>query len=60
MIEEFKKKVEVCLDTTAADCAQLLHDLFGQCLQGAAATKWAAVLDQFPIVPCTNITFKEV
>eukprot|EP00957_Ditylum_brightwellii_P117999 8999837-Ditylum_brightwellii.AAC.1 len=29
------------------------------CLQGAASTKWTAVLDQFPVATCTNITFKE-
>eukprot|EP00957_Ditylum_brightwellii_P198633 15139107-Ditylum_brightwellii.AAC.1 len=28
-IEEFKKKIKVCLDTTAADHAQRLHNLFG-------------------------------
>eukprot|EP00957_Ditylum_brightwellii_P024199 1825236-Ditylum_brightwellii.AAC.1 len=47
-IEEFKKKIKVCLDDTATDHAKRLHALFGQCLQGAAATKWAAMLDQFP------------
>eukprot|EP00957_Ditylum_brightwellii_P129380 9869802-Ditylum_brightwellii.AAC.1 len=41
-IEEFKKKMKVRLDTTATDHAQRLHNLFGQCLQGAAATKWTA------------------
>eukprot|EP00957_Ditylum_brightwellii_P151410 11530252-Ditylum_brightwellii.AAC.1 len=30
-----------------------------KCLQGAAATKWTAVLNPFPITTCTNITFKE-
>ena len=27
-----------------------LHDLFGRCLQGKAATKWAAVLSKQPAV----------
>eukprot|EP00957_Ditylum_brightwellii_P077046 5854855-Ditylum_brightwellii.AAC.2 len=56
---EFKKKIEVRLDTTSVDHAQRLHNLFGKCLQGAAATKWTAILDQFPVATCTNITFKE-
>eukprot|EP00957_Ditylum_brightwellii_P154348 11745283-Ditylum_brightwellii.AAC.1 len=58
-IEEFKKKIVVHLDATAADHAQRLHDLLGQCLHGAAATKWTAMLDQFPVATCTDITFKE-
>eukprot|EP00957_Ditylum_brightwellii_P052779 4001061-Ditylum_brightwellii.AAC.1 len=58
-IDEFKKKIEVSLDATVTDHAQRLHDLFEQCLQGAAATKWTAVLDQFPVSTCTDITFKE-
>eukprot|EP00957_Ditylum_brightwellii_P051923 3938746-Ditylum_brightwellii.AAC.1 len=41
------------------DHAQRLHNLFGQYLQGAAATKWTAVLDQLPVATRTNITFKE-
>eukprot|EP00957_Ditylum_brightwellii_P148050 11272484-Ditylum_brightwellii.AAC.1 len=59
MIEEFKKKIEVCLDAITTDHALRLHNLFGQCLQGAAMTKWTAVLDQFPVATCTNLTFKE-
>eukprot|EP00957_Ditylum_brightwellii_P031329 2374938-Ditylum_brightwellii.AAC.1 len=59
MIEEFKKKIEVRLDAIITDHAQRLHNLFGQCLQGAASTKWTAVLDQFQVTTCTNITFKE-
>ena len=47
------------LDPTTADHLQRLHDLSGQCLQGAAATKWTAVLDKFPVATCTDITFKE-
>eukprot|EP00957_Ditylum_brightwellii_P123340 9404580-Ditylum_brightwellii.AAC.1 len=47
------------LDPTAADHLQRLHDLFGQCLQGAATTKWTAVLDKFPVATGTDITFKE-
>eukprot|EP00957_Ditylum_brightwellii_P109492 8350713-Ditylum_brightwellii.AAC.1 len=41
-IEAFRKKIVSCLDLTATDHPQRLHDLFGQCLQGAAATKWTA------------------
>eukprot|EP00957_Ditylum_brightwellii_P074220 5639445-Ditylum_brightwellii.AAC.1 len=41
------------------DHTQRLHNLFGQCLQGTAATKWTAMLDQFPVANCTGITFKE-
>eukprot|EP00957_Ditylum_brightwellii_P167877 12779164-Ditylum_brightwellii.AAC.1 len=41
------------------DHAKRLHNLFGQCFQGAAATKWTAVLDKFPVNTCTDITFKE-
>eukprot|EP00957_Ditylum_brightwellii_P006296 477757-Ditylum_brightwellii.AAC.1 len=59
MIKEFRKNIVPCLDPTAADHLQRLHDLFGQCLQGAAATKWTAVLDKFPLATRTNITFKE-
>eukprot|EP00957_Ditylum_brightwellii_P046650 3540579-Ditylum_brightwellii.AAC.1 len=58
-IEEFCEKIMACLDSTAADHPQRLHDLFGQCLQGAAATKWIAVMDRFPVAMRTNITFKE-
>eukprot|EP00957_Ditylum_brightwellii_P086848 6610427-Ditylum_brightwellii.AAC.1 len=58
-IEEFTKKIKVHLDATAANHAQTLHNLFGKCLQGAAATKWTATLDQFPVATRTNITFKE-
>eukprot|EP00957_Ditylum_brightwellii_P101497 7734581-Ditylum_brightwellii.AAC.1 len=58
-IEEFKKKIKVCLDATATNYAQRLHNLFWQCLQGATATKWTAVLDQFPVAACTDTTFKE-
>eukprot|EP00957_Ditylum_brightwellii_P079894 6076623-Ditylum_brightwellii.AAC.1 len=59
MINEFRKKIVAHLDSTAADHLQRLHDLFGQCLQGAAATKWITVLDKFPVATRTNITFKE-
>eukprot|EP00957_Ditylum_brightwellii_P045132 3422007-Ditylum_brightwellii.AAC.1 len=58
-IKEFRKKIVPCLDPTATDHLQRLHNLFGQCLQGAAATKWSAVLDKFPVATRTNITFKE-
>ena len=58
-LKEFKKKIEVCLDNTTTYHAKRLHNLFGQCLQGAAATKWTAMLDQFPVATHTNITFKE-
>eukprot|EP00957_Ditylum_brightwellii_P098543 7506694-Ditylum_brightwellii.AAC.1 len=58
-IEEFRKKIVAHLDSTAADHLQRLHNLFGQCLQGAVATKWIAVLDKFPVATCTDITFKE-
>eukprot|EP00957_Ditylum_brightwellii_P107403 8195275-Ditylum_brightwellii.AAC.1 len=58
-IEEFRKKIVPRRDPTAADHPQRLHNLFGQCLQGVAATKWTAVLDKFPVVTCTDITFKE-
>eukprot|EP00957_Ditylum_brightwellii_P102180 7789289-Ditylum_brightwellii.AAC.2 len=58
-IKEFRKKIVPCLDPTVADHPQRLHDLFSQCLQGAAATKWTAVLDKFPVATRTNITFNE-
>eukprot|EP00957_Ditylum_brightwellii_P042264 3201243-Ditylum_brightwellii.AAC.1 len=54
-----RKKIKVCLVATATDHAQRLHDLFEQHLQGSAATKWTAMLDQFSITTCTNITLKE-
>eukprot|EP00957_Ditylum_brightwellii_P030380 2301102-Ditylum_brightwellii.AAC.1 len=44
-IKEFRKKIVPRLDHTATDHPQKLHNLFDQCLQGAAATKWTAVLD---------------
>eukprot|EP00957_Ditylum_brightwellii_P039687 3002483-Ditylum_brightwellii.AAC.1 len=44
-IEEFRKKIVAHLDSTAADHPQRLHNLFSQCLQGATATKWIAILD---------------
>eukprot|EP00957_Ditylum_brightwellii_P140873 10731094-Ditylum_brightwellii.AAC.1 len=58
-IEEFKKKIKVHLDATTADHAKRLHNLFGQCLQGAVATKWTAVLNKLPVTTCVDITFKE-
>eukprot|EP00957_Ditylum_brightwellii_P192480 14654817-Ditylum_brightwellii.AAC.1 len=48
-IDKSKKKIEGCLDNMATDYAKRLHNLFRQCLQGAAATKWTAVLDTFPV-----------
>eukprot|EP00957_Ditylum_brightwellii_P120802 9213975-Ditylum_brightwellii.AAC.1 len=30
MIKEFRKKIAACLDSTAADNLQRLHNLFGQ------------------------------
>eukprot|EP00957_Ditylum_brightwellii_P148144 11279168-Ditylum_brightwellii.AAC.1 len=53
-IEEFRKKFVACLDSTATDYLQRLHNLFSQCLQGAAANKWIAVLDKFPVVTWTR------
>eukprot|EP00957_Ditylum_brightwellii_P022556 1701751-Ditylum_brightwellii.AAC.1 len=58
-IKEFRKKIVACLHPTAADHPKRLHNLFDQCLQGAAATKWIAVMDKFPVAMRTNITFKE-
>eukprot|EP00957_Ditylum_brightwellii_P202595 15330855-Ditylum_brightwellii.AAC.1 len=59
MIKEFRKKIVPRLDSTTADHSQRLHNLFGQCLQGAVATKWIAALDKFPAAIRTDITFKE-
>eukprot|EP00957_Ditylum_brightwellii_P196640 14982470-Ditylum_brightwellii.AAC.1 len=58
-IKESRKKIVAHLDPTAADHPQRLHNLFGQCLQGAVATKWITALDKFPVATCTAITFKE-
>eukprot|EP00957_Ditylum_brightwellii_P031144 2359908-Ditylum_brightwellii.AAC.1 len=41
------------------DNAKRLQNLFGQCLQGAVANKWTAMMDKFLVITCTNITFKE-
>eukprot|EP00957_Ditylum_brightwellii_P096153 7325951-Ditylum_brightwellii.AAC.1 len=38
MIKKFRKKIVSHLDPTAEDHPQRLHNLFRQCLQGAAAT----------------------
>eukprot|EP00957_Ditylum_brightwellii_P093947 7154114-Ditylum_brightwellii.AAC.1 len=58
-IEEFRKKIVAHLDPITTDHPQRLHNLFGQYLQGAVATKWPTILDKFPVVTRTNITFKE-
>ena len=47
-IPDFKQKVVARLDTTQADHGNRLFDLFGQCLQGPAATKWKSILDVYP------------
>eukprot|EP00957_Ditylum_brightwellii_P095096 7242566-Ditylum_brightwellii.AAC.1 len=59
MIKEFRKKIVPRLGPTAVDHLQRLHNLFGQCLQGAVATKYTAVLDKFPVATYTNTNFKE-
>eukprot|EP00957_Ditylum_brightwellii_P189440 14419314-Ditylum_brightwellii.AAC.1 len=58
-IDKFKKKVEVLHDNTSIEYVKRLHNLFGQCLQGAVTTRWTAVLDTFPVATGTDITFKE-
>eukprot|EP00957_Ditylum_brightwellii_P111130 8473764-Ditylum_brightwellii.AAC.1 len=48
--------MEVCMDDTATDHSKMMHNLFAQFLQGAAATKWTAVFNNFPLASQTAIT----
>ena len=57
-IPDFEKKIKARLDSTGPDFVRQLHDLFGQCLQGEASTKWTSVLDRYPIGNRTVDTFK--
>ena len=49
-IPDFEDKIRKRLDENDPNYVTLLHDLFGRCLQGKAATKWAAVLSKQPAV----------
>ena len=40
------------------DYVSHLHDLFRQCLQGEASTKWTSALDSYPVSDCTVDSFK--
>ena len=58
-IPQFKDKIWSKLDTKASDYVAQLHTLFGQCLQGKAASHWAAVLLNYPVPDRTVESFKE-
>lgn len=60
-IPEFEKKIRARLDSTAADFAEKLFDIFGDCLQGKALVKWKDVLStkHMPVADRTELTFVE-
>ena len=49
-IPDFEDKIWKRLSVNDAKYVTQLHDLFGWCLQGKAAAKWAAVLSKQPAV----------
>ena len=60
-IPEFEKKIRARLDSTAADFAEKLFNIFGDCLQGKALVKWKDVLStkHMPVADRTELTFAE-
>ena len=59
-IPQFNEKIKPRLDENEPDYATKLHSLFGQCLQGKAATMWAKVLEKYDRdLPRTAETFMD-
>ena len=58
-IPQFKDKLQSKLDKTSIDSVAQLHTMFGQCLQGKAASHWAAVLLNYPVPDRAVESFKE-
>jgi len=48
-IPQFKDKLQSKLDKNSSGYVAQLHTLFGQCLQGKAASHWKAVLTSYPV-----------
>jgi len=58
-IPQFKDKIWSKLDPDANEYVAQLHTFFGHCLQGKAASHWAAVLMNYPVADRTVESFKE-
>ena len=58
-IPDFESKIKGRMDATDEDYGKQLFELFGQCLQHKAKTKWDEVLRNFPKNERSEDTLKE-